>query len=332
MSIYCFSVSWGWHKVLEQLKQTSGDSIDALFDQVDAVDFNEDTLTLCVANPFLRPLIEKKYDEIIEAATDVWGRTIQVQLVESGGFLASAYQNPLSMKFNPIADEMTFETFQMSSANRFAHAASIAVARYPGQAYNPLVVSGDNGMGKTHLLYAIGNEIKTQYPELKVAYIHGDGFVQDLIYAIKNGLRSDFEEKYHMADVLLMDDIQFIAGKEATQEEFFHLFNYYYQHKKQIVVASDRPLSAFDNLHHRLMAKLSGGLVADLSMDNDAKLRMLQCLSVSIGVDIPDRVQKQIVEHAKNGYEVRGAALKYKAMLEIGQPPYSEEGEAAEEC
>ena len=160
--------------------------------------------------------------------------------------------------------EYTFDTFIVGSSNRFAHAASVAVADNPGGSYNPLFIYGPSGMGKTHLLFAIQNAVQKKYPDKKVKYIKGDQFTNELIEAIANGRQNEFHQKYSYIDVLMVDDVQFIGGKDQTQEEFFHTFNTLHQEHKQIVLTSDRPPREIQTLENRLRSRFEMGLLADI--------------------------------------------------------------------
>lgn len=181
--------------------------------------------------------------------------------------------------------EYTFESFVVGNSNKFAHAAAMSVADHPAQAANPLFIYGPSGLGKTHLLYAITDRLKKNFPDYKVVYVKGEEFTTQMIDAISKGLTAEFREKYRQADVLLIDDIQFIAGKASTQEEFFHTFNHLYENGKQIVLASDLPPRDIQRLEERLRTRFEGGVIADINPPDfelraaiiKKKVELMQC-------------------------------------------------------
>ena len=188
---------------------------------------------------FLRQNCQIPYYFIQKALHELFSTDFDVVVLTEGEL--DTYQQPAKSSFLPGTEEYTFERFVVGSSNKFAHAAARAVADNPGHSYNPLFIYGESGLGKTHLLYAIAHTIHNNHPGYKVVYIKGDTFTNELIQAIREGRNSEFREKYRGADVFLMDDVQFIAGRDSTQEEMFHTFNTLYELKKQIVFTSDRP-------------------------------------------------------------------------------------------
>ena len=183
---------------------------------------------------------------------------------------------------------MLYSTFK---SNKFAHAASIAVAQNPAGAYNPLFLYGHSGLGKTHLLCAISNEIKKNHPETNIVYVKGDDFTNELVEAIRKGSTSGLRNKYRNADVLLVDDIQFIGGKEQTQEEFFHTFNALYEANKQIVLTSDRPPREIKTLEERLRSRFESGLLADIQPpDIETRIAIVKRKSEILGINLSDDV------------------------------------------
>lgn len=219
--------------------------------------------------------------------------------------------------------ELSFANFVVGSSNRFAHAASLAVASKPAVLYNPLFIYGNSGLGKTHLLYAISREIKKNFPETSIVYIKGDDFTNEMIDAIKSGTTAIFREKYRHADVLLVDDIQFIAGKDSTQEEFFHTFNSLYEAKKQIILTSDRPPKDISTLEDRLKTRFEWGLTADVQPpDFETRIAIITRKAESISLTIPEQVAEYIANKLKSNIrQLEGAVKKLKAhhLLE-GKP------------
>ena len=215
----------------------------------------------------------------------------------------------------------TFENFVVGANNRLAHAASLAVAEKPAQAYNPLFLYGGVGLGKTHLLLAIGNHCNQK--NLQVLYVSSEEFTNDLINAIRSHTTQAFREKYRSIDVLLVDDIQFIAGKESTQEEFFHTFNTLHGQDKQIVISSDRPPKALVTLEERLCSRFEWGLTADIQPpDFETRLAILQTKSDRIGCKVPDEMLDLIARRVQSNIrELEGALTKVAAFAELSGLP-----------
>jgi chromosomal replication initiator protein len=220
--------------------------------------------------------------------------------------------------------EYTFDTFIVGASNKFAHAASLAVATNPSGAYNPLFIYGPSGLGKTHLLYAINNEIAKNFPEKFIMYVKGEEFTNELIDAISNNTTSDFHNKYRKVDILLMDDVQFIAGKVQTQEEFFHTFNTLYHAGKQVVLTSDRPPKEIKTLEDRLLTRFESGLMADVSTpDFETRIAIIRRKAELLDMEIPNDVAEYIANKLKNNIrQLEGAVKKLKAFkLLAGSTP-----------
>ncbi|MEM1486078.1 chromosomal replication initiator protein DnaA [Oscillospiraceae bacterium PP1C4] len=211
--------------------------------------------------------------------------------------------------------DYTFDTYIVGSSNKFAHAASIAVAANPANAYNPLFIYGASGLGKTHLLYAICGDIRKNRPSYNIIYVKGDEFANEMITSIQDHTTPAFREKYRQADVLLVDDIQFIGGKESTQEEFFHTFNTLYESGKQIVLASDRPPKEIKTLEDRLRTRFEWGLLADIQApDFETRIAIIRRKAQLLDITVPDDVAEYIANRLKtNIRQLEGAVKKLKA-------------------
>ena len=235
----------------------------------------------------------------------------------------SASKNNNIQNLNP---NYTFETFVIGNNNNLAHAASLAVAETPGEVYNPLFIYGGVGLGKTHLMQAIEHIIKTK-PELKVLYVTSETFTNELIDSVKNQKNSEFREKYRNIDVLLIDDIQFIIGKESTQEEFFHTFNALYQDRKQIVISSDRPPKEMETLSERLRTRFEMGLPVDIQIPTyETKMAILNKKAELGGYDIPYEVKDYVATHIKSSIrELEGALTKLSAFAKLSSNPITVE-------
>ncbi len=213
-------------------------------------------------------------------------------------------------------NEYTFENFIVGGSNRFAHAASFAVATHPACEYNPLLIYGPSGLGKTHLMYAITNKLLERNPDMNAIYVAGEDFANQLIESIKRQTNYAFREKYRKADILLIDDIQFIAGKEATQEEFFHTFNALYQDKKQIILTSDRPPKEMITLEERIRTRLEQGLIVDIHLpDYELRLAILKNKAEIMHLTIGDELLAYIAEKlVSNIRQLEGIIKRISAM------------------
>jgi chromosomal replication initiator protein len=230
--------------------------------------------------------------------------------------------------FDPaLNSKYTFEGFVVGSCNQFAHAASLAVAEAPGKTYNPLYLYGGVGLGKTHLMHACGHAIKQRNPHLRVSYLSSERFMNELINSIRYDKTQGFREKYRSVDVLLIDDIQFMAGKERTQEEFFHTFNTLYEQQKQIVISSDCPPREIPTLEERLHSRFEWGLIADLEPpDLETKVAILKRKAEAVGFVIPDDVALFIASRVKNNVrELEGSLIRLVAISSLRGIPVSKE-------
>jgi chromosomal replication initiator protein len=216
--------------------------------------------------------------------------------------------------------EFTFETFVVGPSNKLAHAASMAVAEHPAQNYNPLLIYGDSGLGKTHLLNAIANVIRRNDPKAKIVYVKGDDFINEFIELIRAGRGSEFRAKYRQADLLLVDDVQFVAGKDQVQNEFFHTFNTLYESGRQIVLTSDRPPSEMTLLDDRLRTRFEWGLLADVKPpDFETRLAIVKNKAALLGMELPDKIAVYVAQNVTaNVRQLEGTInkiLAYKDLL-----------------
>lgn len=230
-----------------------------------------------------------------------------------------------NIPLNQLNQRYTFETFVVGSCNQFAHAASVAVADSLSRAYNPLYIYGGVGLGKTHLMCAIGHRVKRQNKSLKMSYISAETFMNDLIKAIRFEKTGAFRDRYRSIDVLLIDDIQFIAGKEATQEEFFHTFNALYDGEKQIVISSDCPPREIPTLEERLHSRFEWGLIADIQPpDLETKVAILRRKAEAERIDLPDNVALFIASKIKSNIrELEGSLVRLTALSSLRGEPIS---------
>ncbi len=250
--------------------------------------------------------------------------------VSTGGGAAAAAAivkdvSPLQHPEPSLSSKYTYESFVVGSCNQFAHAASLAVAEAPGRTYNPLYLYGGVGLGKTHLMHACGHAIKSRNQHLKLCYISSERFMNDLINAIRYDKTQSFREKYRSVDVLLIDDVQFMAGKERTQEEFFHTFNALYDQQKQIVISSDCPPREIPTLEERLHSRFEWGLIADIEPpDLATKIAILKRKADLIGVAFPDDVAMFIAGRVKSNIrELEGSLVRLIAISSLRGEPIS---------
>lgn len=288
-----------------------------------SIDFDEGVATLQAPNKFHKQTLERGYSLLLtEAVHSVFGENMKWQLCVEEDHFREPSPVPQAPQHSDSYD-LTFETFVVGPSNRFAHAACQAVAAKPSELYNPLFIYGHSGLGKTHLLHAISREIQKTNPKMSIVYIKGDGFTNELIESIRNGTTSVFRDKYRYADLLLMDDIQFIAGKDSTQEEFFHTFNHLYEAKKQIILTSDRPARDISTLEERLRTRFEWGLTADIQPpDFETRIAIITRKAESIDLDLPDNVCEYVANRLKNNIrQLEGAVKKIKAMQMIDSKP-----------
>ncbi len=283
-----------------------------------SLDFAEGKATLMVPGDFHRQTILRGYMQLLnEAFASVFGEGIQICFTVPDEIVAKEQEQSETVLDNDY--EFTFDTFIVGSSNKFAHAASNAVATNPGKSYNPLFIYGNSGLGKTHLLYAIKNEILKESPEKIIVYVKGDDFTNELIEAIRLNTTSQFRQKYRKSDVLLVDDIQFIGGKESTQEEFFHTFNTLYEANRQIVLTSDRPPRDIKTLEERLRSRFEWGLIADIQPpDFETRIAIIKRKAELLDLNLPDDVIEYIATRLKtNIRQLEGVVKKLKAKNQL---------------
>ena len=289
-------------------------------DGLEAVSFEgSGKVVLAVRNDFICTIVRDRYTPLLkEALAAVLGFDVEVELVVPAA--APEKPAPEPEKPAPVSApsgkyDFTFENFIKGPSNQFAYAAAQAVASNPSGAYNPLFIYGQSGLGKTHLLNAIQVEIKKNHPDFNIVYVDCEKFTNEIITAIREGNTESFRQKYRAADVLLVDDIQFIAGKESTQEEFFHTFNTLHNAGKQIVLASDRPAKEIKSLEERLRTRFEWGLTADIQPpDFETRVAIIRRKAELFNLDMPDDVAEFIANHLKNNIrQLEGAVKKLNA-------------------
>ena len=319
-----YSSAYVWAKVLSYLEENlTSTLVSTWFDDVEVVELNENFLILYAPDTFRRDIIIRRCTEYVQdALKKLFDSDAKLKVLGQEEYKAykTKGSQPTSMDFNP---QFTFDNFIVGPSNRMAHSASIAVSQTPGQIYNPLFLYGPPGVGKTHLLYAIANSIRKNNPDANVVYIKGDQFTNELIDAIQTGKNIEFRNKYREADLFLIDDIQFIAGKNSTQEEFFHTFNKLYEGHKQIVMTPHRKPGDMSTLEDRLRTRFEWGLIIDIQPpDYETRMAIIKTKALSLGIDLTDDVCNYIAENGtSNVRQIEGTVKKIKAYHDLDRMP-----------
>ena len=298
----------------------------------------KDTIVLGVPNDFNKNIIMGRYLTLIEnciQAVSSKPYTVSIKILDdvekelSQQLNTGENEEKVSDKYNHtnLNPKYTFDTFVVGNSNRFAHAASVAVSESPAKAYNPLFVYGGVGLGKTHLIHAIGNYILTQNPNSNVVYVSSEKFTNDLINSIKDDRNEDFRNKYRTMDVLLVDDIQFIGGKERTQEEFFHTFNTLHEANKQIILTSDRPPKEINTLEERLRSRFEWGLIGDIQPpDFETRVAILKKKAQLENLFVPDEILEYVANKIKSNIrELEGALNRIIAFSALVKQEITQE-------
>lgn len=309
-----------WERVLSILKQNMTETtISTWFSDIEPVALDENRFILSVPTEFKRDILISRYAEDIKRALyDLFSADLDVVILGEEG--KTQFQKPEApSRFLPGTEEYTFERFVVGNSNKLAHAAALAVAEHPAENYNPLFIHGESGLGKTHLLYAIAHTIHKNHPDYKIVYIRGEDFTNELIRDIRAGKNQEFRDKYRSADVFLMDDVQFIAGRESTQEEMFHTFNTLYEAGRQIVFTADRPPKEMLRLDDRLRTRFEWGLPVDIQPpDYETRVAIIKNKAIRRGMNLPDPVLQYIAENiTSNVRQIEGTVNKILAFQEL---------------
>ncbi|TCO78060.1 chromosomal replication initiator protein DnaA [Marinisporobacter balticus] len=318
-----------WQKSLDLIKtELTEVSYNTWLKPIEPLSINGKTIVLAVANDFSKGILEARYATlIINAIKQITSEEFKLVFTVPGSeTYLKASRAPSNNENNKdsfdalnLNPKYVFDTFVIGNSNRFAHAASLAVAESPAKAYNPLFIYGGVGLGKTHLMHAIGHFILGQNPNSKVVYVSSEKFTNELINSIRDDKNVEFRNKYRNVDVLLVDDIQFIAGKERTQEEFFHTFNALHESNKQIIISSDRPPKEIPTLEDRLRSRFEWGLITDIQApDLETRIAILRKKAEIEGIDVPNEVMHHIAKKIQSNIrELEGALIRIVAYSSL---------------
>ena len=324
-----------WEKVLQILKgEVSAVAFKAFFATVKPLLLDNNTLYICANSDFNKDILNNRYHSLIVGIVkEVTAKDIKVIVLgseeemdslikdinsESTSSTSKSAKAPTKYESN-LNPKYTFDTFVIGNSNSFAHAACVAVAESPAKSYNPLFLYGGVGLGKTHLMQAIGHHILETDSTQKVVYVSSEKFTNELVNSIKDDKNEEFRNKYRNVDVLLIDDVQFIAGKERTQEEFFHTFNTLHEANKQIIISSDRPPKDIPTLEERLRSRFEMGLITDIQPpDFETRIAILRKKAQMDNTEVPDEVADYIAKNVKSNIrELEGALTRVMAYSSL---------------
>jgi chromosomal replication initiator protein len=324
-----------WEDVLNLIKvELTEVSFNTWLKSIEPISLTDDEIVLGAPNDFTKGILEGRYFNLIRnAINQITGSNYNIKFIIPGEEVQPLAPSPKEVENEDILNKSklnpkySFSTFVTGKSNEFAHAASVAVAEAPAQTYNPLFIYGGVGLGKTHLMHAIGHYILSQNPNAKVVYVSSEKFTNELINSIREYRNEEFRNKYRNVDVLLIDDIQFIAGKEGTQEEFFHTFNALHDANKQIIISSDRPPKEIPTLEDRLRSRFEWGLITDIQApDLETRIAILRKKANLENMEIPDDVMLLIANKIQSNIrELEGALIRVVAYSSLTNKAITEE-------
>lgn len=321
-----------WDKILNIVKSELTEiGFNTWIKCIEPYSIVQDSIYLAVPNEFTKGILEARYKDLLSNAVKlVCSKTLDIKFIlpgeeplkrnqDTSSVLKDKEKEKDEIYNSTLNPRYTFDTFVVGNSNRFAHAASLAVAEAPAKAYNPLFIYGGVGLGKTHLMHAIGHYILNTTPTARVVYVTSEKFTNELINSIKDDKNTEFRSKYRNVDILLVDDIQFIAGKERTQEEFFHTFNTLYEANKQIIISSDRPPKEIPTLEDRLRSRFEWGLISDIQPpDFETRIAILKKKADVEHLNVPNEVLVYIANKIQSNIrELEGALIRIVAFSSL---------------
>lgn len=313
-----------WQSILEKLgEKLTPIALNTWFADCRPVELGERSLVLQTSTDFKRNIIRQRFEPTIrQAISDLFSSDIDVIILAGDAEVEEYKENHASEDTLPEALAYTFDRFIVGQSNKYAHAAALAVAKNPGKTYNPLFIYGNSGLGKTHLLLAIGQYIREQNPAVKIGYVKGDDFTNEMVKSLRENTQEKFRQSYRNLDLFLVDDIQFISGKQGVQLEFFHTFETLYQAGHQIVITSDRPPIEIATLEDRLRTRFEGGLLVDIQPpDIETRMAIIRSKSQGLGLLLSDDVVAYIAEKiTANIRQLEGVIHKLTAISQIDGP------------
>ena len=310
-----------WNEILKLLSRDLSDTaIATWFGDCRVLEVQENLLLLHCPSEYSRDIILGRYADLLKKALkEIFGADFELSILttEEMEQYLEKHRSPAADPFG--SEEFTFDKFIVGPSNKLAYAAAKAVGENQVKDYNPLLIYGDSGLGKTHLIYSIAHALRHSNPKSRIVYIKGDDFTNELIAAIQTGHNREFREKYRLADLLLVDDVQFIAGKVQTQEEFFHTFNTLYESGRQIVLTSDRPPKEMLRLEDRLRSRFEAGLLADIQPpDYETRVAIVKTKAARLGIPLAEDAGKYIAENIKaNIRQIEGILKKIRAYIDL---------------
>ncbi len=319
-----YSNAYVWSRVLSYLENHSSSVAIAFFDDAEILELSEKKLVIFSPTSFRKDMLQNRYGDLIrEAMREQFQTDVELVVLDETDLSTYKGQENKKKNFVEFNSQYTFDTFVVGSSNQHAYSAAEAVAEERTMAYNPLFLYGQSGLGKTHLLYAIANRIQQKHPEYNIVYIRGEQFTNEFIEAVRTGKNFEFRDKYRNADLFLIDDIQFIAGKDSTQEEFFHTFNSLYENHRQIVLTSDRVPSDMLKLEDRLRTRFEWGLIVDIQPpDYETRYAITKNKALSLGLYLPEDVCDFIANNITNNVrQIEGTVKKIKAYHDLEKMP-----------
>ena len=310
-----------WNEILKLLSRDLSDTaINTWFGDCRVLEVQDNLLLIHCPSEYSRDIILGRYADLLKKALkELFGADFELSLLtteEMEQYLAK-HRGPSADPFG--SEEFTFDRFIVGPSNKLAYAAAKAVGENQVKNYNPLLIYGDSGLGKTHLIYSIAHAFRHTNPKSRIVYIKGDDFTNELVNSIQTGRNREFREKYRLADLLLVDDVQFIAGKVQTQEEFFHTFNTLYESGRQIVLTSDRPPKEMLRLEDRLRSRFEAGLLADIQPpDYETRVAIVRTKAGRMGIPLAEDAGKYIAENIKaNIRQIEGILKKIRAYIDL---------------